>query len=94
METDRVLETKQDQLDLVDVGGVKVQVQLELGDGGGHHASLWRMDEVAEDADDLLDVLHRELELLAALQAHTDTHHAQLDGGSAAHAPRWQRTWM
>lgn len=84
---DRVLEAEQHQLDLVDVGGVKVQVQLELGDGGGHHAPLWRVDEVAEDADDLLDVLHGELQLLAALQ----TRRTQLEGAvvaaaAAAHA--------
>lgn len=72
--SDRVLEAKQHQLDLVDVGGVKVQVQLELGDGGGHHTPLWGVDEVSQDADDLLDVLEGELKSLAALHTHTHTH--------------------
>lgn len=53
---DRVLEAEEHQLYLVDGGGVEVQVQLELGDGGGHDAPLWGMDEVSKDADDLLDV--------------------------------------
>lgn len=65
--SDRVLEAKQDQLDLVDGGRVKVQVQLEFGDGGCHDTSLRRVDEVPKDADDLLDVVGRELQLLTAL---------------------------
>lgn len=64
---DRVLEAKQHQLDLIDGGGVKVQVQLEFGDGGRHDPPLRWVDEVPKDADDLLDVVGRELQLLAAL---------------------------
>lgn len=70
---DRVLEAKEHQLYLVDGGGVEVQVQLELGDGGCHDAPLWGMDEVSKDADDLLNVLDRQLELLTALEIHTHT---------------------
>lgn len=55
--SDRVLEPEKHELNLVDVGGVKVQVQLQLGDGGCHDTPLWGMDEVSQDADDLLDVL-------------------------------------
>lgn len=55
--SDRVLEPEQHELNLVDGGRVKVQVQLQLGDGGRHDAPLWGMDEVSQDADDLLDVL-------------------------------------
>lgn len=64
---DRVLETKQHQLNLVDGCGVKVEVQLELGDGGRHDAPLRGMDEVSKDADDLLDVIDGQLEILATL---------------------------
>lgn len=67
---DRVLKAKQHQLDLVDGVGVEVEVQFELGDGGGHDAPLRRMNEVPQDADDLLDVFNRELELLTALFTH------------------------
>lgn len=74
MRTDRVLETKEHQLYLVNGSGVEVQVELELGDGGRHDAPLWGMDEVSKDADDLLDVLDRQLELLAALYTHTCTY--------------------
>lgn len=72
---DRVLEAKEHQLDLIDGGGVEVQVQLELGDGGRHDPPLWGMDEVSKDADDLLDVVDRQLELLTALytEIHTFT---------------------
>ena len=69
--TYRVLEAKQHQLYLVDGGGVEVKVQLELGDGGCHDAALWRVDEVSQDADDLLDVVHGKLELFTALHTHT-----------------------
>lgn len=64
---DRVLEAEQHQLDLVDGGGVEVEVQFELGNGGRHDPSLRRMDEVPKDADDLFYVFNRQLELLAAL---------------------------
>lgn len=68
---DRVLEAEEHQLYLVDGGGVEVQVQLELGDGGRHDAPLRGMDEVSEDADDLLDVFGGQLELFTALKTHT-----------------------
>lgn len=68
--TDRVLEAKEHQLDLVDGGGIKVQIQLEFGDGGRHDSPLGGMDEVSKDADDLLDVFDRQLQLLAALNTH------------------------
>lgn len=71
---DRVLEAKEHQLYLVDGGGVEVQVQLELGDSGRHDASLWGMDEVSKDADDLLNVFDGQLELLTALHTHTQRH--------------------
>ena len=57
----RVLEAKEHQLDLVDGGGVEVQVQLELGDGGRHDTPLWGMDEVSKDAYDPLYVFHGQL---------------------------------
>lgn len=65
---DRVLEAKENQLDLVDGGGVEVQVQLQLGDGGRHNTPLRGMDEVSKDADDLLNVFDGQLELFAALR--------------------------
>ena len=64
---DRVLEAKQHQLDLVDGGGVKVEVQLKLGDGSRHDAPLRRMNEVPKDADYLLNMFNRQLELFTAL---------------------------
>lgn len=72
--TDRVLEAKEHQLYLVDGSGVKVQIQLKLGDGGRHDTPLGGMDEVSKDADDLLDVLNRQLELLTALHIQSHTH--------------------
>lgn len=68
---DRVLEAEEHQLYLVDGGGVEVQVQLELRDGGRHDTPLRGMDEVSEDADDLLDVFGGQLELFTALKTHT-----------------------
>lgn len=70
---DRVLEAKENQLDLVDGRGVEVQVQLQFGDGGRHDAPLRGMDEVTKDADDLLNVFDGQLELLAALYTHLYT---------------------
>lgn len=70
----RVLEAKEHQLYLVDEGGVEVQVQLELGDGGRHDAPLRGMDEVSKDADDLLDVCDGQLELFTALHIHIHIH--------------------
>ncbi len=69
---DRVLEAKENQLYLVNGGGVEVQIQLELGDGGRHDAPLWGMDEVSKDADDLLNVFDGQLELFTALHTHTE----------------------
>ena len=70
LNTDRVLEAKEHQLYLVDGGGVEVQIQFELGDGVRHDAPLRGMDEVSKDADDLLDVFDRQLELLTSLHIH------------------------
>ncbi len=67
---DRVLESKEYQLYLIDGGGVEVQVQLEFGDGGRHDAPLRGMDEVSKDADDLLNVIDGQLELFTALYTH------------------------
>lgn len=67
--SDRVLKAKKHQLDLVDGVRVEVQIQFEFGDGGRHDASFRRVNKVPQDADDLLDVLHREQQLLAALES-------------------------
>lgn len=74
---DRVLEAKENQLDLVDGRGVEVQVQLQFGDGGRHNAPLRGMDEVSKDADDLLNVFDGQLELFAALYTHLYTQRNQ-----------------
>lgn len=66
--THGVLETEQNKLDLVDGGAVEVQIQFELGDGGSHDPALGGADKVPQDADDLLDMIYGQLQLLCALR--------------------------